>query len=112
MYASLVRRIQFNTFYPSLFILGLCEPDPPGLLKWLLLPDLVPIIFRMFFLDPPRYRSDEGQTKPEIYVTGYRLLTSVIVACFGIFKAYFTYQGRTGAANTFDWIFGIIVTSG
>ena len=112
------------TRFSSLFILGLFEPQPypPQFLKWLFSLDLVPILFRMFSLSPPNYRSDElKETRIEhlytrwdgisLPITGYRLLTTISVSLFGIVKAYFAYQNDSPTANALDWVIGIIITS-
>ena len=52
----------------SLFVLGLCESEPPRLLKWLMTPDLVHLVFRT-----SRYRIDE--LKRPVYAHQYYGLT-------------------------------------
>ena len=112
------------TRFSSLFILGLYEPQPhpPLSIKWLFSPDLVPILFRIFSLDPPNYRSDELKESRNVHpythsrklrlpITGYRLLTTISVSLFGSLKAYSAYQNDSPTANALDWVVGIIITS-
>jgi len=107
--------------HPSFFILGFFEANPPRRLSWLLaydLMDLIWMLFRKFSLTTPQYRTDEKQLERQRNnlvsyppITGYRLLTSASVTFFGLTKAYLSYHGLSGEANTVDWILGVVLAS-
>ena len=76
-------------------------------LAWLVDCDLVRLIWS------PSYTSEERQRINGAYplFTTYRLLVSGTALMFGMLKASLSYAGHGGAANVFDWIFGVVVTS-
>ena len=92
-----------------LFVAGWFEDDPSQYpkLAWLVNRDLVRLIWR------PRYTSEERQRTEGAFplITTYRLLVSGSVFVFGMVKAYLSYVGLGGAANVFDWILGVVITS-
>jgi hypothetical protein len=103
---------------PRFFILGLFEPSPPRRLSWLLEYDLMDLIWMLFPKTClPQYRTDEIQPESRQYklshppLTGYRLLTSVLVISFGLSKAYLLYGNLSEEANGVDWIYGVAITS-
>lgn len=111
----------------SIFILGLIESNPPRRLSYFFEHDLVAVICLLFrSLFGCRYFIDENgpgislqhstnkyihPQMPHPPLTGYRLLTSISVASFGLVKAGLAYQDFSQAANAVDWISGVLLTS-
>ena len=88
---------------------GWFEDNPSEYPKfaWFFDSDLVRLIWS------PLYSSEERQRSEGPYprITGYRLLVSGIVFLFGMMKASLSYAGFGGAANVFEWILGVVITS-
>ena len=76
-------------------------------LAWLIESDLIRLIWT------PSYASEERQRTEKAYpvFTIYRLLVTGTTFMFGMVKACLSYFGHGGAANVFDWIFGVVITS-
>lgn len=60
-------------------------------------------------LDPnQRYHNPTNRRwRPEL--TGYRILTVLLTAGFGLSKAILSYRGLSTAPTTVDWLYGVVV---
>ncbi|KIK00150.1 hypothetical protein K443DRAFT_679418 [Laccaria amethystina LaAM-08-1] len=95
-----------------LYCVGLYDEDRQQHMKCLFNKDLAPYLWLV------SYRTDEvglpagfhlSQHPP---ITGYRIVVTASVLLFGLAKAMLGYLGHPVAANTFDWTYGVVVTSG
>ncbi|KIK00153.1 hypothetical protein K443DRAFT_679420 [Laccaria amethystina LaAM-08-1] len=94
-----------------LYGIGLYDEDHRQHMKWLFNQDLAPYLWLV------SYRTDEVALPAGFHfsrhppITGYRIAITASVPLFGLAKAMFGYLGYSLAANTFDWVFGVIVTT-
>ena len=95
--------------YDRLFVVGWFEEDRLEYpkLAWLVDCDLVRLIWSPSYTSEERQRTEEASP----LITTYRLLVSGTAFIFGMVKAYLSYIGHGGAANVFDWTFGVVITS-
>ena len=56
--------------------------------------------------EAPREEQQRGSHWPRM--TGYRLLTLLLTAGFGLSKAKLSYEGYSTAPNTLDWLYGVV----
>jgi len=53
---------------------------------------------------------EEGPSPPlGVKLTGYRLLNIVLIFSIGVAKAVLTYQGKSTAPTTLDWVLGVLL---
>ncbi|KAF8967693.1 hypothetical protein BDZ97DRAFT_505399 [Flammula alnicola] len=62
---------------------------------------------------PPSYNSEArdrtgGPSSYHPKMTGYRILVIFLTAGFGLSKAKLSYQGKSTAPNTLDWMYGVV----
>ena len=99
-------------FHHRLYWVGLYDEDHRQRMKWLFSEDLAANFW------PVLYRTDEVDLPAGFHlsrhppITGYRILVTASVLLFGLAKVMLGYLGYPVAANTFDWIFGVVVTPG
>ncbi|KAF7361520.1 hypothetical protein MSAN_01185600 [Mycena sanguinolenta] len=55
----------------------------------------------------PRHSTEFGK-RPKIKVTVWRLLNTILVLGFGVYKAVAAYRGQQTASTTLDWILGVL----
>jgi hypothetical protein len=97
--------------YHRLYGIGLYDEDHRQHMKWLFNQDLAPYLWLV------SYRTDEVALPAGFHlsrhppITGYRIAITASVLLFGLAKAMFGYLGYSLAANTVDWVFGVIVTT-
>ncbi|KIK00152.1 hypothetical protein K443DRAFT_679419 [Laccaria amethystina LaAM-08-1] len=95
-----------------LYGVGSYDEDHRQRMKWLFNKDLAA------YLWPISYRTDEVDLPAGFHlsrrppITGYRIVVTASVLLFGLAKAMLGYLGCSVAANTVDWIYGVVVTSG
>ena len=100
--------------FHSLFILSLYKSEDPETqrMKWLFQTDYsgtkFPKNLRKPTLDALRTEPHRGEVP---IITANRIFVTVTVVIFGLTKATLAYGGFNTAANTIDWILGIIISS-
>ena len=100
--------------FHSLFILSLYKSEDPETqrMKWLFQTDYsgtkFPKNLRKPTLDALRTEPHRGEVP---IITANRIFVTVTVVIFGLTKATLAYGGLNTAANTLDWILGIIISS-
>ena len=97
--------------YHRLYGIGLYDEGHRQHMKRLFKKDLAPYLWLV------SYRTDEVTLPAGFHlsrhppITGYRIAITASVFLFGLAKAMLGYFGYSPAANTIDWVFGIVVTT-
>ncbi|KAF8310493.1 hypothetical protein DL93DRAFT_2084497 [Clavulina sp. PMI_390] len=96
-----------------LYWVGLFEWSRPAVLSWFFHRDILSGVERVQRLDPGEYVGYHESWSYEtqrvtVYITGYRILTTIVILGFGVTKATLSYMGWTVVPITLEWLMGVV----